>query len=191
MYSKVHISTRYPESALAHKYLDGLRGIEIGAAKHNPFGLNTLNVDLYENHWDNFSRDKEVLDIVSAGDALPFKDSTFDFLLSSHVLEHFFDPIKTLKEWSRVATKYIFLILPHRDRTLDRDRELTTFSELSARHDGTLITDDMHENKHHSVWDLPSFLQFVEGLGYKVIECLDPDDKVGNGFCAIISLEGL
>src|SRR5205823_12846037 len=37
-----------PESPLAHHLLDGLRGLEIGAAAHNPFGLSTRNVGLGE-----------------------------------------------------------------------------------------------------------------------------------------------
>ena len=35
----------FRENALAHKLLDGLRGIEIGSSAHNAFGLNTLNVN--------------------------------------------------------------------------------------------------------------------------------------------------
>ena len=34
--------TMYPESNLAHKYLDGLEGIEIGWSAHNPFGRKTI-----------------------------------------------------------------------------------------------------------------------------------------------------
>ena len=33
------------DSALAHRWLDGLRGVEIGGAAHNAFGLDTINVD--------------------------------------------------------------------------------------------------------------------------------------------------
>lgn len=36
---------KFQESALAHKLLDGLNGIEIGGSAHNSFGLNTRNVD--------------------------------------------------------------------------------------------------------------------------------------------------
>ena len=36
---------KFRESAIAHKYLDGLKGIEIGGSAHNPFGLDTINVD--------------------------------------------------------------------------------------------------------------------------------------------------
>jgi hypothetical protein len=35
------------ESALAHRWLDGLHGVEIGGAAHNDFGLDTINVDRY------------------------------------------------------------------------------------------------------------------------------------------------
>ncbi len=36
---------KFRESQLAHKYLDGLKGLEIGGSEHNSFGLDTLNVD--------------------------------------------------------------------------------------------------------------------------------------------------
>jgi hypothetical protein len=36
---------KFSESDIAHQYLDGLKGIEIGGAAHNPFGLDTINVD--------------------------------------------------------------------------------------------------------------------------------------------------
>jgi hypothetical protein len=34
-----HRNTTVKEHAPAHRWLDGLRGIELGAAAHNPFGL--------------------------------------------------------------------------------------------------------------------------------------------------------
>ena len=41
----IYKSKRYRESALAHDFLDGLKGLEIGGSYHNAFGLDTLNVD--------------------------------------------------------------------------------------------------------------------------------------------------
>lgn len=41
------------------------------------------------------------VDIIAPGDHLPFSNNSQDFVLSSHVLEHFYDPIKTIKEWLR------------------------------------------------------------------------------------------
>jgi hypothetical protein len=35
----------FKESRRAHRLLDGLFGLEIGASFHNPYGLKTLNID--------------------------------------------------------------------------------------------------------------------------------------------------
>jgi hypothetical protein len=44
--SRPSSSNIFPESRLAHELLDGLEGLEIGPASHNPFGLKTRNVGL-------------------------------------------------------------------------------------------------------------------------------------------------
>ena len=74
------------------------------------------------------------VDVVADGDALPFDDDSYDFVFSSHVIEHFPDPIKALHEWVRVARRYVVAVVPHRDRTFDSDRPLTTVDELVHRH---------------------------------------------------------
>ena len=45
------------------------------------------------------------------------KNSCFDFVYSSHTLEHLKDPICTLKNWWRVLKLggYLILYIPHRD----------------------------------------------------------------------------
>ena len=45
------------------------------------------------------------------------KDSEFDFVYSSHVLEHLHDPASALKNWWRVLKPggYLILYIPHRD----------------------------------------------------------------------------
>ncbi len=53
-----------------------------------------------------------------------------DFVFASHVIEHFPDPIRALYEWVRVTRRYIVLVVPHRDRTFDADRPLTSVAEL-------------------------------------------------------------
>jgi SAM-dependent methyltransferase len=111
---------RFPESRLAHKYLDGLSGIEIGGSAHNPFGLKTRNIDYTDSMETVFKREEQRLcgeampvDIIAGGDELPLPDESEDFVISSHVLEHFPDPIKALKEWLRVVRKggYILVLL--------------------------------------------------------------------------------
>lgn len=183
-----------PESALAHHYLDGLSGIEIGGAMFNPFGLNTLNVD-YTDDYNSIFKAEEIkycdaymkVDIVASGDDLPFKDNTLDFVLSSHVIEHFYDPIRAMEEWFRVVKPggFVYIIAPHKERTFDRDRPRTTLEELIERHLNPIdpAIDDHH---HWSVWITADFLEFCNHFKWPVINYQDVDDKVGNGFTIVI-----
>lgn len=194
---------KFKESVLAHKYLDGLKGIEIGGSAHNPFGLDTINVDYTDDMTTIYKRmEQETLnstpftegvplkvDVVAQGDELPFEDKSFDFVISSHVIEHFWDPIAALKEWERVARKYIYIIAPHKFRTFDKDREITETAELWARHNGEIEKPESAPKDHYSVWDTGAFLAFMQDLGYNVVEYQDVDDKVGNGFAVVIKLE--
>ena len=56
--------------------------------------------------------------ICSEGDSLPwFKDSSLDYVFSSHCLEHIVDTKKALLEWTRILKVggYLVLILPHKN----------------------------------------------------------------------------
>jgi SAM-dependent methyltransferase len=190
---------KFRESALAHRYLDGLRGIEIGGSAHNPFGLLTKNVD-YVADMDTIFKKQEVLqcgsampvDIVAPGDALPVADASQDFVISSHVIEHFFDPINALHEWLRVVRPggYVFIIAPHKARTFDRDEPRTTLAELIDRHDGKVREADGDAHRHYSVWITEDLLELCRHLGLEVVCWRDEDDKVGNGFTVVIQKPG-
>jgi SAM-dependent methyltransferase len=56
----------------------------------------------------------------------------YDFLLSSHVLEHISNPIKALREWLRILKPggLLVLVLPHKERTFDHRRPITPLSHL-------------------------------------------------------------
>jgi SAM-dependent methyltransferase len=182
------------DSALAHRWLDGLKGVEIGGAAHNAFHLDTLNVDRTRDMDTVYKREElecagvaMAVDVVAEGDDLPFPDEAFDFVLASHVLEHLPDPIRALQEWRRVARRYVFVVLPHRDRTFDRDRPVTPVDELLRRHERGLRSD---EDRHWTVWTCESFLELCERLGLEVLEHQDPDDKQGNGFAVVLDARG-
>ena len=178
------------DSALAHRWLDGLKGVEIGGAAHNAFHLDTLNVDRTRDMDTVYKREElecagvaMAVDVVAEGDDLPFPDEAFDFVLASHVLEHLPDPIRALQEWRRVARRYVFVVLPHRDRTFDRDRPVTPVDELLRRHEQGLRSD---HDRHWTVWTCESFLELCERVGVEVLEHQDPDDKQGNGFAVVL-----
>ena len=59
-------------------------------------------------------------------------DSTYDFILSSHNLEHFANPVKALREWQRVlrSNGALILVLPYYRVTFDHRRKLTSVSHM-------------------------------------------------------------
>jgi ubiquinone/menaquinone biosynthesis C-methylase UbiE len=101
---------KFKELMLAHKYCTGT-GLEIGGSAHNPFGLKTKNVD-FTKQLTSFKKEEINLcgeycpvDIEATGEDIPLPDESQDFIVSSHVLEHFTDPIKALLEWCRLIKK--------------------------------------------------------------------------------------
>ena len=178
---------------MAVRYLGGLSGVEIGGSAHNRFPVDAINIDRYA-QMDTIYKDEErrlsgralAVDIVAPGDDLPLEDNSVDFVLASHVIEHFPDPIKALLEWERVASKYVFLVVPHRDRTFDSNRELTPVDELIERHASGFTSD---EDRHWSVWSCESFVELCQRIGLHVVETEDPDKKVGNGFAVVIATD--
>src|SRR4051794_21081765 len=181
---------RHPPSPFVTRALEGMVGVEIGASAHNEFSLRAINVDRYPESDTPYKREELELcgrmrpvDLVAPGDDVPFRDETVDFVFASHVIEHFPDPIRALDEWCRVARHRVVLVVPHRDRTFDRRQQLTTPEELLRRHADGFTSE---EDKHWSFWTRESFLEFCETVGFPVLDSLDPDDKLANGFAVVI-----
>jgi SAM-dependent methyltransferase len=190
----------FRESAGAHFWCKG-KGIEVGASAHNPFGLDTVNVDITDDGGGQVEQmhmcgEIRKVDIIAPGDDLPFEDESQDFVVSSHVLEHFPDPIAALLEWYRVTRPggVIYMIVPHKERTFDRDRERTTLEHLVADHKQGAVTDNTWDHQH--VWVTQDVVELVEwmademAISWHLGEVQDVDDKVGNGF-AIALVKGV
>lgn len=194
---------KFPVSTLALKYCVG-SGLEIGGSAHNPFGLNTKNVDITDDLSTVYKLAEidicgEVLpvDIVASGDNLPVEDRSVDFVVSSHVLEHFYDPISTLLEWYRVIKigGIIFMIIPHMCRTCDKDKPVTTLSDILYRHGvgRYLFSQHVAKDDHHNIWTTETFMEFITYMNKSefpssmdIVEVQDVDDKVGNGFTVVL-----
>jgi ubiquinone/menaquinone biosynthesis C-methylase UbiE len=193
---------KFPESILAHKYCIG-HGLEIGGAAHNPFGLDTLNVDLTDS-MDTVFKQEEIqncgialqVDIVANGDNIPLPNCSQDFIVSSHVLEHFSNPIKALLEWDRLVKwgGVIFMIVPHKERTFDINNPRTTLQHLID--DYTNHETNPHSNQpintHDHCWITEDIIHLIQwmvdnlDLHWKIIDIQDQDDKARNGFTIVI-----
>ena len=193
---------KYRESASAHRWCCG-EGIEIGAAAHNPFGLSTINVDRDPQTGDTPYAKEQLrqcgeiaqVDVIASGDDLPFDDESQDFVVSSHVLEHFADPISALMEWDRVVRPggVIYAIVPHKERTFDVDKERTTLAHLL---DDFGTAEQNGDYGHHHAWITEDFVEVIRwiqlntGVRWTILELLDVDDKVGNGFAFAVRKDG-
>lgn len=188
-------------SPAAHRYCVG-KGLEIGGAAHNPFDLDSLNVD-YTDSMTTVFKLYEIsecgralpVDIVAAGDDLPVPDESQDFVVSSHVFEHFNNPVKALLEWDRVVRPggVIFMIVPHKERTFDAHLPRTKLEHLIADYETNCCEPHADpQGGHDHVWITEDGVELVEwmrerfGLRWQLAEVQDRDDKVGNGFTIVI-----
>ena len=61
-------------------------------------------------------------------------DGSQDFIIANHLLEHVADPIGALEEWYRLLRPdgILFLALPDKRVTFDKDRPRTTLDHVRA-----------------------------------------------------------
>lgn len=197
-----------PDSGLAHRYLDGWQGIEIGGSKNNPFNIDRcVNVDYSAEHTSFKSVEIDMcgeslpVDVVAEADALPFGDDSQDYVITSHVFEHMANPIKAMREWVRVTRPggIIFLIIPHIDifgaHPADKDREPTPLDHFQEDFDRDETVDTHpippgHEKRgHYHCFDYKSFKAFIARFFAGTLEWIDGepiDRKIGNGHTHVL-----
>jgi SAM-dependent methyltransferase len=80
---------------------------------------------------------------ATAMEELP--SSTYDFVLSSHMLEHSANPILALSEWKRLLKDdgILVLLLPDKNHTFDHRRQTTTMTHLIADFNAGMTEDDL------------------------------------------------
>jgi SAM-dependent methyltransferase len=122
-------------------WLEG-RGIEIGAL-HRPLevppGANVTYVDRYSvaelrTRYPELAAQAltEVSVVGDAQDLSAFEDSSLDFVIANHLLEHLEYPTDGLLEFQRVLRPggLVYLALPDKRVTFDKKRALTTTDHL-------------------------------------------------------------
>jgi SAM-dependent methyltransferase len=92
-----------------------------------------------------------------ATDLSAISSNSYDFVLSSHVLEHVANPLLALSEWIRVIKPggILALVVPHREGTFDHRRSVTDLEHLVADFDrGTTEADTTHHAEILRLHDL-------------------------------------
>jgi SAM-dependent methyltransferase len=71
-------------------------------------------------------------------------DETYDFVVSSHCLEHVANPLRALREWYRVVRRdgHMLVVLPDPKRSFDHRRPVTTFAHLQDDFQRNVDEDD-------------------------------------------------
>jgi SAM-dependent methyltransferase len=83
--------------------------------------------------------------ISEATDLSQIKSGTYDFVLSSHVMEHIANPLRALYEWTRILKEegVFILVVPHREGTFDHKRKVTALSHLIEDYERGTQEDDL------------------------------------------------
>ena len=131
---------------IAGAYLRG-DGIEIGALHHptkaGP-GARVKYVDrmaepeLRRQYPELDSENLVRVDIIDDGETLrTFRDATQDFVIANHFVEHCEDPIGAVGNMLRVLKEggVLFMAIPDKRFTFDRDRPVTPLEHLLRDHD--------------------------------------------------------
>lgn len=137
-------SVAHNRAVLSARYIRG-NGIEIGALGRPlpmPAGARVRQVDRLSKadmaaHYPAMAKKRHVRppDIVDDGETLAtIPDASQDFVIANHVIEHFENPIRFLHNACRVLKDggILFLAIPDKEKTFDRNRPVTPFDHLVA-----------------------------------------------------------
>lgn len=142
------------------------------------FSKNTVwcNNETNENNEYKYYENKVGKVIINDAVDIPvIKDEQYDFVFSSHLLEHIANPLKAIKEWLRIIKKdgYLIIIVPEKSICFDHKRNYSKFSTLLEQYEKNVGEDDLSSLKeilmnHDLSQDIPAgtFEQFTK-------RCLD------------------
>lgn len=168
--------------AINKSYFENKSGIEIGGPSaifssllpiypivRNLDGCNFSAHTIWEgnitegNSYQYYGDKKGTQYICGADDLSGIASETYDFLLSSHCLEHCANALKTVEEWLRVIKKggALLLVLPDQLYTFDHKRRITTFEHLLCDAKNNIDETDLTHldeilSLHDLSMDLPS-----------------------------------
>ena len=137
-------SVEYAESDWRQHYMNLLRGrgIEIGPL-HRPMPVHPAmevryvdrySVEVLRKHYPELVGETLIApDIIDDAESLhTLGDSSQDFVVAAHVIEHMRNPILALQNWVRVVKPGggLYLVVPDKRRTFDKQRDRTPLDHL-------------------------------------------------------------
>ncbi|MDP2364393.1 MAG: methyltransferase domain-containing protein, partial [Ignavibacteria bacterium] len=168
---KVIIDYVHPQKAksfiICRDLIQNKTGLEIGGPSNMFSRKGLLPVYPYLKKLDNCNFSSETIWESQIKDGLSFKydkdkpfgyqyilDSTnlikitsdsYDFILTSHVIEHIANPIKALFEWVRILKNegVLVIILPHKDGTFDHNRNITSLTHIIGDYNNDTNENDL------------------------------------------------
>jgi len=210
----------FPESQLFIRHIGQFAskiGVEVGPGAHNPFRQrNKLHV--YPNDWHDFCffakaqwefcGEVAIPTHLAEAEELPFSDSTLDYYVSCHVLEHCPNPIRCLLEARRVLKNggLIYLTVPkHGAHPPDKDRPVTPLRNFWDAYKENATVDSMKQTMpeierrgHYYVFSWDSFKALIwsfnatfgnaDNPSLEIIEEQETDDKVMNGHTLLLKV---
>lgn len=104
---------------------------------NNTIWTNQLAEQIAENYRHKY--------ICNATDLSIIPDASYDFLLSSHCLEHIANPLKAVGEWLRILRHgaYVLIIVPDKRYTFDHMRPITQFDHILYDYEQNVGEDDL------------------------------------------------
>lgn len=104
----------------------------VGSLDNCDFSRNTTWTEHADDYRFSPSRPAGRNIFCDASDLACIADQSYDFILSSHNLEHFANPVKALLEWKRVIRPGggLIVLLPNYQRTFDHLRTPTTVDHM-------------------------------------------------------------
>jgi SAM-dependent methyltransferase len=147
-------------SARYKRFFFQKKGFEIGGPSNLFSSQGIIPVYSWANSVDNcnFSEktmwDSKPADLTSSrgrqyiGDATDLSfiaDQKYDFVISSHVIEHVANPTKAINEWKRILKDQgiLLLICPHKEGTFDHLRQTTNLAHLINDFKKNIAEDDL------------------------------------------------
>lgn len=104
----------------------------------------------------------------------------YDFVISSHVLEHTANPILALSEWLRLLKDHgsLAMILPHKDGTFDHRCPVTTLEHLIADFNAGAAENDLtHMPEIMALHDLERDAEAGDLVAFKARSLLNFDNR--------------